>query len=54
MGQLSSFPFLVTVLPGDKYMLNIKVLVRSNDLRGLRVELGARRVGCVIRNILCM
>jgi len=36
MRQLPSFPFLVSGLLGDKYMLNIKVLVHTNDLRGLR------------------
>jgi len=62
-GAIAKFP-----LPGfgparrQAHMLNIKVLVRTNDLRGLRipafagrlrVELGARRVGCGIRNLLC-
>jgi len=37
VGQLPSFPFLVSGLLGDKYMLNIMVLVCTNDLRGLRI-----------------
>jgi len=33
VGQLPSCPFLVASLLGDKHMLNIKMLVRTNDLR---------------------
>jgi len=33
VGKLPSCPFLVVVLLGVKRMLNIKVLVRANDLR---------------------
>jgi len=67
VGQRPSCPFLVDLLD-DKHMLNMKVLVHTNDLRGwfnlrglrvpgfagrVRVELGARQVACGIRNPLC-
>jgi len=61
-GATAQLPFPGCDLLDDKHMLNIEVLVRTNDLRGLRVpafagrvrfELGARQVACGIRNPLC-
>jgi len=42
--QLPSFSFLVSVLLGDKRMLNIKVLVSGTDLR-IGHDLGPRTFG---------